>query len=62
MKTASIEERGILSLVTVSDLGPGPTVNRMFKPETGERATMIEGDEQAIAAKLVSIFKELGVL
>jgi hypothetical protein len=34
----------------------------MFQPEAGERATMIEGDEEEIAARLVEIFKEAGVL
>jgi len=34
----------------------------MFQSETGARATMIEGDEEEIAAKLVEIFKEIGVL
>jgi electron transfer flavoprotein beta subunit len=64
MKTTSIEEEGILSLVTATDLeaGGGPTVSRMFKPEAGERATMIDGDEEEIATRLVDIFKELGVL
>ena len=64
MKTTSIEEEGILSLVTATDLesGLGPTVSRMFKPEVGERATMIDGDEDEIASRLVGIFKELGVL
>ena len=38
------------------------TVSRMFEPETGERATMLEGDEDEIAAKLVEIFKEAGIL
>ena len=64
MKTATIEEQGILSLVTAPDLAQGDAlmVSRMFQPETGERATMIEGDEEEIAAKLISIFKELSVL
>jgi electron transfer flavoprotein beta subunit len=64
MKTTSIEEKGILSLVTATDLesGGGPTASRMFKPEVGERATMIDGDEEEIATRLVDIFKELGVL
>ncbi len=64
MKTTAIEERGISSLVTAADLefGGGPTVSRMFQPETGERATMIEGDEEAVATRLVDILNELGVL
>ena len=58
MKTASIEEQDADEL----DPGGAPTVSRMFKPETGERATMIEGDEDEIAAKLVEVFQETGIL
>jgi len=64
MKTVTIEEQGVLTLVTDVELEPrmGPIISRMFKPEVGERATMIEGDEDEIAVRLISIFKELGVL
>ncbi|MEW6580068.1 MAG: electron transfer flavoprotein subunit beta [Chloroflexota bacterium] len=64
MKTATIEEQGVLTLLTATELEPsgGPAISRMFKPEIGERATMLEGDETAIAAQLVGIFQELGVL
>ncbi|RME47842.1 MAG: electron transfer flavoprotein subunit beta/FixA family protein [Chloroflexi bacterium] len=58
MKTATIEELPAPEL----DLSGGPTVGRMFQPEVGERATMIEGDEEEVATKLVELFKELGVL
>ena len=58
MKTATIEEQAVDAL----DASGGPTVSRMFRPETGERATMIAGDVEEIAARLVGIFKELGVL
>jgi electron transfer flavoprotein beta subunit len=58
MKTATIDEQEVVEL----DPSGGPTVNRMFQPETGARATMIEGDEEEIASKLVEIFKEIGVL
>jgi electron transfer flavoprotein beta subunit len=58
MKTASVEEQDADEL----DPGGAPTVSRMFEPETGERATMIEGDEDEIAAKLVEVFKEAGIL
>jgi electron transfer flavoprotein beta subunit len=58
MKTSSIEEQDADEL----DPGGAPTVSRMFEPETGERATMIEGDEDEIAAKLVEVFKEAGIL
>lgn len=58
MKSAMIEDLETAEL----DLGGGPTVGRMFQPEVGERATMIEGDEDEIASKLIEIFKEAGVL
>ncbi|HIC90384.1 MAG TPA: electron transfer flavoprotein subunit beta/FixA family protein, partial [Anaerolineae bacterium] len=58
MKTATIEEQPAAEL----DLSGGPNVGRMFQPEVGERATMIEGDEEEVATKLVDLFKELGVL
>ncbi len=57
MKTASIEERDASEL----DPSGGLDVSRMFQPDVGERATMIDGDEDEIATKLVEIFKELGV-
>ncbi len=58
MKTSTIEEKTAADL----NLDGGPTVDRMFEPEIGERATMIEGDEDEVAAKLIDIFKEAGVL
>jgi electron transfer flavoprotein beta subunit len=58
MKTATIEEQEIIEL----DSSGGPTIGRMFLPEATERATMIEGDEEEVAAKLVEIFQELGLL
>ena len=58
MKTASIDEHEVLEF----DLGGGPTIGRMYQPETGDRATMIEGDEEEVAAKLVEIFQELGLV
>ena len=58
MKTASIKD------VSIDDLDPrgGLKVSRMYLPEVSERAEMIEGDEDEIAEKLVSIFKEIGVM
>jgi len=58
MKSATIDAQEVVEL----DPRGGPTVSRMFQSETGVRATMIEGDEEEIAAKLVEIFKEIGVL
>ncbi len=58
MKSATIDAQEVVKL----DPSGGPTVSRMFQSETGARATMIEGDEEEIASKLVEIFKEIGVL
>ncbi len=58
MNTATIEE------VSIDDLDPsgGLEISQMYLPEAAERAQMLEGDEEEIAAKLVGIFKEIGVL
>ncbi len=57
MKTGSIDEESIADL----DPSGGPNVARMFQPEVGERAEMIEGDIDAIAERLVELLGELGV-
>ncbi len=58
MKTSTIEERAAPSL----DMAGGPVVGRMFQAEAGQRATMLTGNPDEVATKLVGIFKELGVL
>lgn len=58
MKTSTIQEHPVEEL----DLSGGIPVQRMFQPETAERATMIEGDEEQISSRLIEIFKEAGVL
>jgi electron transfer flavoprotein beta subunit len=58
MGTAKIEERAVANL----DLSGGTTVSRMFQPEVAERAAMIEGGVDEVAARIVGIFKELGTL
>ena len=58
MKISTIEEK---SAPELNSLG-GPTVDRMFQPEAATRASMITGDANEVAKKLVDIFKELGVL
>ncbi len=58
MKTAVITRQAVPNL----DSSGGPTVSRMFQPEAAERATMIEGDEEEVAAKLIELFQEMGVL
>jgi electron transfer flavoprotein beta subunit len=58
MKTAKIETFPAMELET----GGAPTTVRLFQPETGARATMIEGDADTVATRLVEIFKEQGIL
>ena len=58
MKTLTIDEQQAPEL----DESGGPVVDRMFQPEVGERAEMIEGDVDEVASKLVEILKDLGVL
>src|SRR3990172_1194736 len=49
MSMATIEDRAASALQGAG----GPDVGRMYTPEVGERATMLEGGEQEIAAQLV---------
>lgn len=58
MKTASIEEIEAIEVVPTS----GPTVARMSQPEFDARATMLTGDADQLAAKLVEMLREKGVL
>jgi electron transfer flavoprotein beta subunit len=58
MKSATIDERTPPEL----DMSGGPTITRMFQPEAGERATMIEGDADQIAGKLIDLLRESGAL
>jgi electron transfer flavoprotein beta subunit len=58
MQTANIEEIDVLDLDSSGRL----EVARMYLPEAAERAEMIDGDEEEIAARLVEIFKEIGVM
>lgn len=57
MKTVEIEEIEIEEF----DVEGIPIVDRMYQPEVGEGATMIEGSLEDISDNLISIFKELGV-
>jgi hypothetical protein len=58
MKDSSIEEQDASTL----DPCGGPAVGRMFQPEATSHAEMITGSPEEVAAKLVDLFKELGVL
>jgi electron transfer flavoprotein beta subunit len=57
MKSVPVEE---VSLEAFDPRG-GPLVERLFLPEKGEQATMIEGDVDEIADRLVVIIRELGL-
>ncbi len=58
MRAATIEEWPVEGL----DLSGGPTIVRLYQPEVGERATMIEGSVEEIAARLADVFRAAGVL
>jgi len=58
MKSSSIEEQESPSL----DPCGGPTVGRMYQPEATSHAEMITGSPEEVAARLVDLFKEFGVL
>lgn len=58
MKTSSIEEWEAYELISSG----GPEIGRMFQPETAAHAEMLTGSPEEVSAKLVSLFKELGVL
>lgn len=57
MKTATIEEIEAGEF----DLAGGPIIDRMYQPEVGEGAEILEGDLDDVAAKLIDIFDDLGV-
>jgi electron transfer flavoprotein beta subunit len=58
MGTAKIEDHPVAGL----DPEGGVTVGRMFLPEATEKATMLDGDANAVADRIVAIFKEAGGL
>jgi electron transfer flavoprotein beta subunit len=58
MKTAAIEEIPVGDL----DQSGAPVVERMYQPEVGERAEMLEGDEDEIAEKIIGILQDEGLL
>lgn len=45
-----------------SSAGSGLKVRRMFKPESGQRAEMIEGNTDAIVERVVGILRERGLV
>lgn len=57
MKSASIDEESAPG----TDPSGGPSISKMFQPQVGERAEMLEGDVDQIADSLVKLFGDLGV-
>ncbi|MCL4505597.1 MAG: electron transfer flavoprotein subunit beta/FixA family protein [Chloroflexi bacterium] len=57
-KTARIKDQPAGDL----DAGNGAAVKHMFKPEMGTHATMIEGEADEVADRLIAIFKEQDIL
>ena len=58
MKTAVIED----SPAGDFDESGAPAIERMYAPETGERATMLEGDEDEVAEQIIDILQGEGLL
>jgi electron transfer flavoprotein beta subunit len=58
MKTALIEERPSDPI----QAAPGGLIERLFQPELGEAAEMIEGSPDSVADRIVVLLKELGMI
>jgi electron transfer flavoprotein beta subunit len=58
MKTVSLEEQSTPEL----DPSGAAVIERMFQPEGGEHAEMIEGDVDQIADRFVELLRDAGVL
>ncbi len=57
MKTATLEE------IPAGDISvnAGSSINRMFKPESGQGAEMLEGSAEDQASKIINILTEKGI-
>ena len=58
MKTVTLEDQASPDLDPIG----GPSVERLFQPESGERAEMIDGEIDSIAERLVEILRTSDVL
>jgi electron transfer flavoprotein beta subunit len=58
MKTVTLDEQAGTAL----DPSGGVAISRMFQPETGERAEMIEGDVDSVAERLVELLRSSDVI
>jgi electron transfer flavoprotein beta subunit len=57
-KTTNIIVQSILEV----DCSDGPVISRMYLPESSQRAEMLQGDVDTVAAKLVEILAESGAI
>jgi len=58
MKTSSIEEQTVTGL----DSSGSSEISRMFQPEIDKRATMLTGNADEVADKLVEVLRQAGLL
>jgi electron transfer flavoprotein beta subunit len=58
MKTAAIDERVAID----PDQSEPVNVSRLYHPESGKRATMIDGEADEVATQLVALLTERGYL
>lgn len=56
IKTAKLNE-----FEAATPVGAGISVQRMFKPESGGHAEMIEGDTQEVVDRVIAILRERGI-
>jgi electron transfer flavoprotein beta subunit len=62
MKASRIESLAAPEAPMATEAGAGGRVRRMFKPESGSRATMIEGGPEEQVDRLLSLLREKGFL
>ena len=58
MKTAKIEEQEVEAAAAASPVA----IERLYHPAAGERAEILGGSAEEVAAKIVNILKEKGVV
>lgn len=58
MKSTEFDEQA----VAVTEAEPQVKVTRLYHPEAGERAEMLQGSEEDVAARIVEILAEKGVI
>ncbi len=58
MKSTSIDEQEVPG----ADAASAATIDRLYHPAVGERAEMLDGSAEDVAAKIAGILKEKGVL